>query len=262
MLRFNNEDLSLLEEMLTEIDVVDNLAATTDFDESFVQQRREAVGGRRFFAGQVVGADLGDNVDEIIEAEAAEALLVVVEEAEDLVEESGLAEENKAAGGLEAEFLLRLVEEGDDPDGARKFGWPNTYVFTKAMGEMLLGQLKENENIPIVIIRPTIVTSTYKEPFPGWVEGVSLAVGYGKGKTTCFLGDLASVVDVIPADMVVKCRLPHRIVGVKSAWRQSYGQRHFTSHPWIDRNGSPVVVGNVTVFNTMKSFRHYDDMNM
>ncbi|XP_042051722.1 receptor kinase-like protein Xa21 [Salvia splendens] len=80
-------------------------------------QRREAVGGRRFFAGQVVGADLGDNVDEIIEAEAAEALLVVVEEAEDLGEESGLAEENKAAGGLEAEFLLRLVEEGDDPDG-------------------------------------------------------------------------------------------------------------------------------------------------
>ncbi|KAG6396668.1 hypothetical protein SASPL_142823 [Salvia splendens] len=50
----------------------------------------------------------------IIEAEAAEALLVVVE---DLGEESGLAEENKAAGGLEAEFLLRLVEEGDDPDG-------------------------------------------------------------------------------------------------------------------------------------------------
>ncbi|KAG6382732.1 hypothetical protein SASPL_157560 [Salvia splendens] len=84
---------------------------------SFVQQRREAVGGRRFFAGQVVGADLGDNVDEIIEAEVAEALLVVVEEAEDLGEESGLAEENKAAGGLEAEFLLRLVEEGDDPDG-------------------------------------------------------------------------------------------------------------------------------------------------
>ncbi|KAG6436165.1 hypothetical protein SASPL_101049 [Salvia splendens] len=84
---------------------------------SFVQQRREAVGGRRFFAGQVVGADLGDNVDEIIEAEAAEALLVVVEEAEVLGEESGLAEENKAAGGLEAEFLLRLVEEGDDPDG-------------------------------------------------------------------------------------------------------------------------------------------------
>lgn len=53
---------------------------------------------------------------------------------------------------------------------ARKYGWPNTYVFTKAMGEMLLGEFKGN--IPLVIIRPTIVTSTFREPFPGWVEGI------------------------------------------------------------------------------------------
>ncbi|KAK9126436.1 hypothetical protein Scep_015282 [Stephania cephalantha] len=52
---------------------------------------------------------------------------------------------------------------------ARLFGWPNTYVFTKAMGEMLIGRLREN--LPIVIIRPTIITSTFKEPFPGWIEG-------------------------------------------------------------------------------------------
>jgi len=38
------------------------------------------------------------------------------------------------------------------------------------MGEMLVGQLKGN--LSVVIIRPTIVTSTFKEPFPGWTEGV------------------------------------------------------------------------------------------
>lgn len=53
---------------------------------------------------------------------------------------------------------------------SQNYGWTNTYVFTKAMGEMLISELKEN--IPVVIIRPTIVSSTYKEPFPGWVEGV------------------------------------------------------------------------------------------
>lgn len=53
---------------------------------------------------------------------------------------------------------------------ARKFGWPNVYVFTKALGEMLITEHKEN--VPLVIIRPTIVTSTFKEPFPGWVEGI------------------------------------------------------------------------------------------
>jgi hypothetical protein len=53
---------------------------------------------------------------------------------------------------------------------ANLYGWPNTYVFTKAMGEMLVGTMKEK--ISTVIVRPTIITSTYKEPFPGWVEGV------------------------------------------------------------------------------------------
>jgi fatty acyl-CoA reductase len=53
---------------------------------------------------------------------------------------------------------------------AKVYGWPNTYVFTKALGEMLIGHLKEN--LSVVIVRPTIVTSTYREPFPSWIEGV------------------------------------------------------------------------------------------
>lgn len=53
---------------------------------------------------------------------------------------------------------------------AKIYGWPNTYVFTKAMGEMVVGESKGD--MAVVILRPTIVTSTYKEPFPGWTEGV------------------------------------------------------------------------------------------
>jgi fatty acyl-CoA reductase len=45
-----------------------------------------------------------------------------------------------------------------------------TPVYTKAMGEMLLGRFREN--LSLVIIRPTMVSSTYKEPFSGWIEGV------------------------------------------------------------------------------------------
>ena len=44
------------------------------------------------------------------------------------------------------------------------------YVFTKALGEMFL--MHEKGDIPLVILRPTIVTSTFKEPFAGWVEGI------------------------------------------------------------------------------------------
>ncbi|KAL5699587.1 alcohol-forming fatty acyl-CoA reductase [Ranunculus cassubicifolius] len=52
---------------------------------------------------------------------------------------------------------------------AKHYGWPNTYVFTKAIGEMLLGHMRDN--LPLVVVRPTVITSTYREPFPGWIEG-------------------------------------------------------------------------------------------
>jgi fatty acyl-CoA reductase len=38
------------------------------------------------------------------------------------------------------------------------------------MGEMLLMHFKDD--LPLAIIRPTIVSSTYKDPFPGWIEGL------------------------------------------------------------------------------------------
>ncbi|WCJ41793.1 Fatty acyl-CoA reductase 3 [Euphorbia peplus] len=151
------------------------------------------------------------------------------------------------------------------------------------MGEMLVGALKGNLNV--VIVRPTIVTSTFQEPFPGWVEGVrtidSLAVGYGKGRLTCFLGDLNGVVDVIPADMVVNAILVaivahanrlkldgeevEAIYHVGSSVRhplrytnlQDYGFNYFTNKPWIGKDGKPVIVGKVKVLGSMASFRRY-----
>lgn len=52
---------------------------------------------------------------------------------------------------------------------ANTFGWQDAYVFTKAMGEMML--MKYKEDLPIVIIRPSVVESTLKKPFDGWIEG-------------------------------------------------------------------------------------------
>ena len=47
--------------------------------------------------------------------------------------------------------------------------WHDTYVFTKAMGEMFINALRGE--IPVVTIRPSIVESTLKDPFPGWIQG-------------------------------------------------------------------------------------------
>lgn len=52
---------------------------------------------------------------------------------------------------------------------AKKFGWQDIYVFTKAMGEMVIDDMRGD--VPVVIIRPSVIESTWKEPFPGWMEG-------------------------------------------------------------------------------------------
>ncbi|KAF6157077.1 hypothetical protein GIB67_041538, partial [Kingdonia uniflora] len=65
------------------------------------------------------------------------------------------------------------------------------YVFIKAIGEMLIGQL--SRDLSVSIIRPYIITSTIREPFSSWIKVIShinrLAIGYGKGKIPYFVGD-------------------------------------------------------------------------
>ncbi|KAG5026302.1 hypothetical protein JHK86_022216 [Glycine max] len=88
---------------------------------------------------------------------------------------------------------------------ANLHGWPNTYVFTKAMGEILLMKMKDT--LPLFVIRPTTVVSTHSEPFPGWIEGVRtidfVVVNYGQGILTSFVGNSETILDLIPVDMVV-----------------------------------------------------------
>ncbi|KAF6171533.1 hypothetical protein GIB67_018057 [Kingdonia uniflora] len=70
------------------------------------------------------------------------------------------------------------------------------------MGEMLIGQLRGD--LPVSIIRPYIITSTIKEPFPGWIEMVTL-IGWQLGMEKAipyFVGDQELVIDLISIDMV------------------------------------------------------------
>lgn len=53
---------------------------------------------------------------------------------------------------------------------ARCYGWKNVYEFTKAMGEILID--KNREEIPVAIVRPSVSESTFKEPYPGWLQGI------------------------------------------------------------------------------------------
>lgn len=41
---------------------------------------------------------------------------------------------------------------------------PNTYTFTKALAEYIVNQ--EGENLPVAIVRPSIIGAVWKEPLP------------------------------------------------------------------------------------------------
>ncbi|KAL2331940.1 hypothetical protein Fmac_019521 [Flemingia macrophylla] len=147
------------------------------------------------------------------------------------------------------------------------------------MAEMVVGTTKGNVNV--VIIRPTIISSTYKGPFPGWIEDLrtmdSIIVAYGKGKLTSFLVDLEAVFDVIPADMVVneiivamvahaKEPNPSDIIyhvgssvinPIKYLNLRDYSLKYFTQKPWINKDGKPVKVGKLTILSDMASFLKY-----
>ncbi|KAL1324904.1 alcohol-forming fatty acyl-CoA reductase [Arachis hypogaea] len=180
-------------------------------------------------------------------------------------------------GATQDEIKLAMKELGTKR--ASLYGWPNTYLFTKAMGEMLLTNSKKN--MPIVLIRPTTISSTYKEPFPGWIDVVrqmdSFAVAYGKGMLTFFPADPQAIFDVIPADMVVNAMLVAMVAhanqpsdditiyhvgsSVSNPVRYhtlfNYGLRYFTAKPWIDRDGNPVKVREVTILSNIASFHRY-----
>ncbi|XP_075409432.1 fatty acyl-CoA reductase 2-like [Tenrec ecaudatus] len=86
---------------------------------------------------------------------------------------------------------------------------PNTYVYTKALAEILVKQASGVLNR--AIIRPSIVGATWQEPFPGWIDNLNgltwVMIKTGKGLLRFLKGDPIGVADIIPVDIVVNLTL-------------------------------------------------------
>ncbi|HMD43184.1 MAG TPA: SDR family oxidoreductase [Candidatus Acidoferrum sp.] len=97
----------------------------------------------------------------------------------------------------------RLVRVG--MKRAVHLGWPNTYTFTKSLGESMLAQ--RGRDLAIAIVRPSIVESSTRTPFSGWNEGINTS-----GPLSYLLGtnfrqlpsNKRKCLDVIPVDMVTR----------------------------------------------------------
>lgn len=84
--------------------------------------------------------------------------------------------------------------------------YPNTYTFTKALAENMLE--KEATDLPLLIVRPSIVSASVSDPFAGWIDnynGVSgLIAAVGKGVLRTMHCPQCKN-DIVPVDMVTNC---------------------------------------------------------
>ncbi|XP_023287990.1 putative fatty acyl-CoA reductase CG5065 isoform X2 [Orussus abietinus] len=82
---------------------------------------------------------------------------------------------------------------------------PNTYTLTKGLAEEMI--LTRGSELPVAIVRPSIVCAAYQEPFPGWVDNVCGITGImmeiGRGTIRSIVCNANLVVDVVPVDYVV-----------------------------------------------------------
>ncbi len=148
---------------------------------------------------------------------------------------------------------------------ASSLGFPDSYAYTKALGEIALAETRGD--LPVSTVRPAIIESAVAEPAVGWIRGFRMAepiiISYARGLLKEFPGVPEGVVDVIPVDFVVAaiCAVAARgpietesgkpdITQVASGSLNPlrYGklvdlaQAWFTANPLYDDLGQPIAV--------------------
>jgi HAD superfamily phosphoserine phosphatase-like hydrolase len=153
----------------------------------------------------------------------------------------------------------RMVELGKAR--AQALGWPDAYAYSKALGEWAL--LEGRGDLPVSVVRPSIIEAALAQPHPGWIRGFRMAdpviISYARGLLKEFPGIPEGIIDVIPVDLVVATILAvaargplaepdvvHAASGARNPLR--YGQlvslvrEWFSEHPVADDKGQPIEV--------------------
>ncbi len=133
---------------------------------------------------------------------------------------------------------------------AKRLGWPNTYTFTKSLGESILAT--RGAGLPIAIVRPSIVETSTEQPFRGWNEGIntSAPLSYLLGT---FFRQLPSnerkCLDLIPVDMV--CR------GMSLVAAALLERRHQPLYQLCTSASNPCNMGRSIELTALAHRKHY-----
>ena len=112
----------------------------------------------------------------------------------------------KATEAARVEWVdAQLVDAGRTR--AESLGWTDVYTLTKASAERAAEELWAQNGHRLSVVRPTIIESALRHPFPGWIDGFKVAdpliIAYGRGQLPEFPGLPDSILDLIPVDFVV-----------------------------------------------------------
>jgi HAD superfamily hydrolase (TIGR01490 family) len=151
-----------------------------------------------------------------------------------------------------------LVERGRER--ARALGWTDAYTLSKSLGERALLAIPLTH---LTIIRPSIVESALRTPYPGWLEGLKVAdpiiLAYASGMISRFPGNRSARLDLVPVDLVANACLAAaahppqaspRVINLASGSRNplSIGEiaglvtDYFRDRPLPDEDGLPIEV--------------------
>ncbi len=140
------------------------------------------------------------------EADDAVQMAKFREQARDRFEEEGRdpddESELKSAIFRERKMWIRERTTELGAERAEYWGWTNIYTYSKSLAEQIIAQ---QDDVVKVILRPSVVESANKYPFPGWNEGFTttapLILIALRGQPI-FPVNENLVLDIIPVDMV------------------------------------------------------------
>ncbi len=100
----------------------------------------------------------------------------------------------------------RYAHPDDQAGLLAETGHPNTYTFTKCLAEHLL--TRRRGQVPLVLVRPSIIAASFRHPFPGWIDSAAafalFAVAIGSGRMRAVMARPKSRLDLVPVDVVAE----------------------------------------------------------
>lgn len=153
-----------------------------------------------------VAAQLRERAE--IESRTAQQLAVFTAQAEAEHSSSGALSVSSEAERLRRDWVAQTLIEAGRERG-RSLGWTDCYTFTKAMAERAVEETAVN--LPVTVLRPSIIESALRQPYAGWIEGFKMAepiiLAFGRGDLPDFPGIPDGVIDIIPVDLVVNATI-------------------------------------------------------